>query len=124
MSQFHSGPNAPILDGFTLRRIGDSPVNLKITLDLRHYPEVFRLAPPLAHVLGVKEETRAGVVHALWSYIKLNQLQDKLDRRMIRADDALRPVRGTFILRTSQCAEVTIRRYLARRRYLLQFLGR
>jgi SWI/SNF-related matrix-associated actin-dependent regulator of chromatin subfamily D len=31
-------------------------------------------------------------VQALWSYVKLNQLQDKVDRRMVRADDALRPV--------------------------------
>ena len=34
-----------------------------------------------------------GVVQALWNYIKLNDLQDKVDRRLIRADAQLRGVR-------------------------------
>jgi hypothetical protein len=50
-----------------------------------------------ASILGVNHETRTGLVQALWSYVKINQLQDKIDRRMVRADDALRPV-GTFFL--------------------------
>jgi chromatin remodeling complex protein RSC6 len=45
-----------------------------------------------ASVLGVYQETRIGIVQALWNYVKLNQLQDKVDRRLVRADDALRPV--------------------------------
>jgi SWI/SNF-related matrix-associated actin-dependent regulator of chromatin subfamily D len=68
-------------------------VRLKIHLDLKQTPDIVRLAPPLAHVLGVREETRTGVIQGLWSYVKLNGLQDKGDRRIIRADDALRPVR-------------------------------
>jgi len=43
-------------------------------------------------VLGVKEDSRMGVIQALWNYIKLQGLQDKVDRRVIRADDKLRPV--------------------------------
>lgn len=48
-------------------------------------------------ILGIKEETRQGAIQALWNYVKVNQLQDKLDRRLIRADDALRPVRPTIM---------------------------
>lgn len=44
------------------------------------------------NVLGIKEESRIGVIQTLWNYIKLNNLQDKVDRRVIRADDYLRPV--------------------------------
>ncbi len=50
------------------------------------------------NVLGIKEESRAGVVQALWTYIKTNNLQDKVDRKRIHADAALRPVRVQQIL--------------------------
>lgn len=49
-----------------------------------------------AYVLGVKEESRLGVIQTLWNYIKLNGLQDKVDRRRIKADDFLRPVRPWY----------------------------
>lgn len=44
------------------------------------------------NVLGLQEESRTGVIQALWNYIKIQGLQDKVDRRMVRADDYLRPV--------------------------------
>jgi hypothetical protein len=51
-----------------------------------------------ANVLGIKEESRIGVIQALWNYIKVQSLQDKVDRRVIRADEYLRPVRIINIL--------------------------
>lgn len=48
--------------------------------------------PELASLLGVKEDSRVGVVQALWNYIKVQGLQDKVDRRMVRADAHLRQV--------------------------------
>lgn len=45
------------------------------------------------NVLGVKEDSRTGVIQALWNYIKTQNLQDKVDRRVVRADARLRPVR-------------------------------
>ena len=48
----------------------------------------------LGNVLGIKEDSRLGVIQTLWNYIKLQGLQDKVDRRLIRADDKLRPVRS------------------------------
>jgi hypothetical protein len=52
----------------------------------------------LGNVIGIKEDSRIGVIQALWNYIKIQGLQDKMDRRMIRADDQLRPVRSFFSL--------------------------
>ncbi|KAJ2936368.1 hypothetical protein H1R20_g727, partial [Candolleomyces eurysporus] len=85
--------NAP-LDGFTVRRTGDTPTKIRVLLYLNHFPEQYKLHPELANILGIKEESRLGVIQALWSYIKLNGLQDKVDRRIIRADDKLKPIFG------------------------------
>ena len=46
----------------------------------------------IANVLGIKEDSRIGIIQTLWNYIKLPGLQDKVDRRVIRADERLRPV--------------------------------
>lgn len=77
---------------------------------LEHFPEQYKVQQDLGlcfsvwhecfayrnlgNVLGIKEESRIGVVQALWNYIKVNGLQDKVDRRIIRADEHLRPVRS------------------------------
>ena len=48
----------------------------------------------LAEVVGSKPIPRTEVTKKLWAYIKKNELQDKKNRRMIKADDALKPVFG------------------------------
>jgi chromatin remodeling complex protein RSC6 len=48
----------------------------------------------LAEVVGARPIPRTEVTKRLWSYIKSNKLQDAKNRRMIKADDALRPVFG------------------------------
>ena len=35
------------------------------------------------------------MIHALWNYIKINGLQDKVDRRTVRTNDELRAVSST-----------------------------
>lgn len=45
-----------------------------------------------ANLLCLKEESRINVIHALWNYIKINGLQDKVDRRTVRTNDELRAV--------------------------------
>lgn len=70
----------------------------RVTINLEQYPEQYKLIPQLASLLELREDSRAGVVTALWNYIKLNNLQDKVDRRMIKADDRLRVVRSSAIL--------------------------
>ena len=48
----------------------------------------------LAEVVGEKPMPRTEVTKKLWAYIKKNGLQDKKNRRMINADDALKTVFG------------------------------
>jgi len=48
----------------------------------------------LAAVVGSKPIPRTEVTKKLWAYIKKNGLQDKKNKRMIKADDALKTVFG------------------------------
>ena len=48
----------------------------------------------LAAVVGNKPMPRTELTKKLWAYIKKNGLQDKKNRRMINADDALKVVFG------------------------------
>ena len=51
-------------------------------------------SPQLAEVIGEKPVPRTEVTKKLWAYIKKNGLQDAKNRRMIKADAALKPVFG------------------------------
>ncbi|KAI5118709.1 hypothetical protein M0805_004509 [Coniferiporia weirii] len=83
-----AGP--PPVDGFAVRRTGDSPTKVRVTMYLEHSPDQFKVHPELSAILDVKEESHMGVIAALWNYIKMNNLQDKVDRRLIRLDDKLK----------------------------------
>jgi upstream activation factor subunit UAF30 len=48
----------------------------------------------LAAVIGNSPMPRTEVTSKLWGYIKKNNLQDKVNRRMINADDKLKEVFG------------------------------
>jgi chromatin remodeling complex protein RSC6 len=48
----------------------------------------------LAAVVGSKPMPRTEITKKLWVYIKKHNLQDAKERRMINADDNLRPVFG------------------------------
>lgn len=48
----------------------------------------------LAEVVGTKPIPRTEVTKRLWAYIKKNKLQDTKNKRMIKADDALKRVFG------------------------------
>ena len=52
------------------------------------------LSPALGEVIGTKPIPRTEVTKKLWAYIKKNGLQDKKNKRMIHADEALKPVFG------------------------------
>jgi upstream activation factor subunit UAF30 len=51
-------------------------------------------SPALAAVVGSKGLPRTEAVKKIWVYIKANKLQDKINRRMINADDKLKVVFG------------------------------
>ena len=98
--------NQPALDGFTIRRKGDAPTKVHTVIYLDQQPEQFKLhadlgafSPPCVHICvllfgfrseytGIKEDSRTGVIQAPWNYTKAQNLQDKLDRRVVRADAA------------------------------------
>ena len=69
------------------------PTKVRVAIFLDHYPDQFKVHPELGAILDVKEESRLGIITALWNYIKINNLQDKVDRRVIRLDDRLKAVR-------------------------------
>ena len=48
----------------------------------------------LADVVGTKPIPRTEVTKRLWAYIKKNKLQDQKNKRMIKADGALKAVFG------------------------------
>jgi len=48
----------------------------------------------LAKIVGVGPLTRAELTSRLWEYVKRHNLQNPNNRRMIRADAALRPILG------------------------------
>ncbi|MEW5863859.1 MAG: SWIB/MDM2 domain-containing protein [Pseudomonadota bacterium] len=48
----------------------------------------------LAAVIGSSAMPRTEVTKKIWAYIKKNGLQDKKNKRMINADDKLKPVFG------------------------------
>jgi upstream activation factor subunit UAF30 len=49
---------------------------------------------PLAAVVGSTAIPRTEVTKKIWGYIKRNSLQDKKNKRMINADEKLKPVFG------------------------------
>ncbi len=52
------------------------------------------LSPALAAVVGSTPIPRTEIVSKLWVYIKKNNLQDKLNKRMVNADAKLKEVFG------------------------------
>ena len=48
----------------------------------------------LGAVIGASAMPRTEVTKKIWGYIKRNGLQDKKNKRMINADDKLKPVFG------------------------------
>lgn len=79
----------PALDGFEIKRTGTEPVKAKIVLYPLYVPERYSLSPPLAQLLDIQEETRAGVLSALWAYIKQHNLLDESDHRVVQLDAPL-----------------------------------
>ncbi len=58
------------------------------------FMKALTLSPALAAVLGDKPLARTEIVSKLWVYIKAKGLQDKINKRMINADEKLRAVFG------------------------------
>jgi upstream activation factor subunit UAF30 len=48
----------------------------------------------LAEVVGAKPQPRGQITKALWTYIKKHGLQDKINKRLINADEKLKKIFG------------------------------
>ncbi|KAF8514419.1 SWI/SNF complex 60 kDa subunit [Hysterangium stoloniferum] len=96
----------PDQDGFEIQRRGDVSVMARVLLHLKRTPERYKLAEPLAEILDIKEDTHTGIITALWHYIKVNGLQDKVDRKIIRPDAKLKPIVGVDQMTFQQLPEV------------------
>lgn len=46
---------------------------------MNHYPDRYKVLSPLSELIGVKEDTRAGVMSAVWKWIKVVGAQDRDD---------------------------------------------
>ncbi|PAV15930.1 SWI SNF complex 60 kDa subunit [Pyrrhoderma noxium] len=95
----------PAIDGFTVRRTGDLPTKVRVAIFLDHYPDQFKVHPDLGSILDLKEEGRLGVITAFWNYVRINNLQDKVDRRTIRLDDKLKALFRQETLNFTQIPE-------------------
>ena len=58
------------------------------------FMKALNLSPELAAVVGDKPLPRTEIVSKLWIYIKANNLQDSINKRMINADAKLKAVFG------------------------------
>ena len=58
------------------------------------FMKALTLSPALSAVVGDKPLPRTEIVSKLWVYIKAKGLQDKVNKRMINADDKLKAVFG------------------------------
>ena len=79
------------------RRAAKKPAKKKTAAKRKPNPAFMKAmtpSPELAEVVGTKPIPRTEVTKRLWEYIKKNGLQDKTNRRVIKADDALKAVFG------------------------------
>ncbi|KAG5463201.1 MAG: hypothetical protein BJ554DRAFT_1066 [Olpidium bornovanus] len=58
-------------DGFEIKRFGDDNVRARVMMQLDHPIPVFALSAPLAEAIGVKMDTKVGVLIKFWNYIKV-----------------------------------------------------
>ena len=58
------------------------------------FMKALTLSPALSAVVGAAALPRTEIVRKLWVYIKAKGLQDKINKRMVNADEKLRAVFG------------------------------
>ncbi|CAG8549156.1 3361_t:CDS:10 [Ambispora gerdemannii] len=79
-------------DGFEIKRKGDQNIKAKILLTLENRPERYKLTPAFASLLDIREETKSGIIRAMWQYVKINKLQDPDNQRIINCDKHLEAI--------------------------------
>eukprot|EP00123_Amoebidium_parasiticum_P013927 comp22227_c0_seq1/m.32765 comp22227_c0_seq1/g.32765 ORF comp22227_c0_seq1/g.32765 comp22227_c0_seq1/m.32765 type:complete len:417 (-) comp22227_c0_seq1:713-1963(-) len=88
------GPDGGDVDGFEIKRAGQRPTSARLFLYPESVPPMFKLAPPLARLLGVGTQTKHNVLSSIWGYIKTYQLQDKDDKTLVNCNQQMQEVFG------------------------------
>jgi SWI/SNF-related matrix-associated actin-dependent regulator of chromatin subfamily D len=100
-TQLPNTSDAANFDFLKFERKSDENINVQIKLHRDENPERFRLSPALAELCDTLEDDRPGVMHKLWTYIRVNKLQESEDVRVIRCDGPLKKVGGSSQQKTS-----------------------
>jgi SWI/SNF-related matrix-associated actin-dependent regulator of chromatin subfamily D len=95
MSQWQPSQNTPPTDGFSFTRSGTSSSEIQIALYPAQHPRRYKVAPELGNLLDIREESKLGILNAMWSYIQHERLLEnssnapEADRRNIKLDEQL-----------------------------------
>lgn len=93
--EWHRTATTQETDGFQVKRgviPGNKPVKCSIFLLLDYQPPKYKLASPLARLLGIHTQTRPVIINAIWQYIKRNKLQDPEEREFVVNDKYLKEI--------------------------------
>ncbi|WVR08081.1 hypothetical protein IAU60_005127 [Kwoniella sp. DSM 27419] len=82
--EWHTQNLTAPLDGFEVLRRGDQNINCRIILHLAHQPDRFKVLPPLADLISMREGTRSEVISAVWKLVKVVGAQDKEDGTIVK----------------------------------------
>lgn len=93
------------VDGFALTRDLTSDCHVHIFLFLKDDPARFYCSKQLSHLLDFDETisyTLNSVLNALWNYVKIKNLQDSNDKKIINNDERLSELFGTTKMNFSE----------------------
>eukprot|EP00189_Rhodosorus_marinus_P007475 CAMPEP_0184754178 /NCGR_PEP_ID=MMETSP0315-20130426/44481_1 /TAXON_ID=101924 /ORGANISM="Rhodosorus marinus, Strain UTEX LB 2760" /LENGTH=647 /DNA_ID=CAMNT_0027233581 /DNA_START=105 /DNA_END=2048 /DNA_ORIENTATION=- len=79
-------------DGFEILRAGDGDFTAVLRLYPESNPDLFQVREPLASLIGIKIDTKSGIVMGLWRYIKEKALLGFEDKSAVKVDDGLRKI--------------------------------
>lgn len=102
-TQWQPSQNTAPSDGFSFTRSGTAPTDIQIALYPNQQPRRFKVAPELGNLLDLREDSKLGILNAMWSYIQRERLLEnssnapEADRRNIKLDDQLSRVRQTMM---------------------------
>lgn len=119
MQQWQPSQNTSPSDGFSFTRSGTASTDIQIALYPAQHPRRFKIAPELGNLLDLREDSKLGILNAMWSYIQRERLLEnssnapEADRRNIKLDDSLSRLFGGVQKLTFYQISENINRYLS-----------
>ncbi|KAH7325338.1 hypothetical protein B0J17DRAFT_723105 [Rhizoctonia solani] len=111
--EWHNTAQEHAVNGFNITRRGDQPLTrIRIMLHpAPHDPSLvrFKLSPQLSNLLDLTSATRPDAISAMWTYVRSRGLFDKVDRRKVRSDDALRTITNSDMFDFHHIPEIVTR---------------